>query len=35
MFWAEETGMERMRAAFAAIAAQSPGSWTASRAFSA
>ena len=34
MFWAEETGMERMRAAFAAIDAQSPGSWTASRAFS-
>ena len=33
MFWAEETGMERMRVAFEAIAAQSPGSWKASGAF--
>ena len=33
MFWAEETGIDRMRAAFGAIDAQSPGSWTASRAF--
>ncbi|PHR18714.1 MAG: enoyl-CoA hydratase [Hoeflea sp.] len=29
MFWAEETGIERMREAFAAIEAQSPGSWKA------
>ncbi|MCY0095684.1 FAD-dependent oxidoreductase [Hoeflea ulvae] len=33
MFWAEETGMERMRAAFAAIEAQSPGSWKAAGVF--
>lgn len=29
MFWAGETGMDRMREAFAAIEAQSPGSWKA------
>jgi len=33
MFWAEETGMDRMRAAFAAIQAQSPGSWKAASVF--
>ena len=33
MFWAEETGMERMREAFAAIDAQSPGSWKAAGVF--
>jgi len=33
MFWAEETGMERMREAFAAIDAQSPGSWKAASVF--
>lgn len=33
MFWAEETGMDRMRRAFAAIDAQSPGSWKASKPF--
>ena len=27
MFWAEETGMDKLREAFAAIEAQSPGSW--------
>ena len=33
MFWAEETGMDRMRPAFAAIDAQSPGSWKAAGVF--
>ena len=33
MFWAEETGMERLREAFAAIEAQSPGSWKAAGVF--
>ena len=33
MFWAEETGMDRMREAFAAIEAQSPGSWKAAAVF--
>jgi len=33
MFWAEETGMDRMREAFAAIDAQSPGSWKAAGVF--
>ncbi|WP_417415126.1 3-hydroxyacyl-CoA dehydrogenase NAD-binding domain-containing protein [Hoeflea sp.] len=33
MFWAEETGMDRMREAFAAIEAQSPGSWKAAGVF--
>ena len=33
MFWAEETGIERMREAFAAIEAQSPGSWKAAKIF--
>ena len=32
MFWAEETGIDRVREAFAAIEAQSPGSWKASKA---
>jgi len=32
MFWAEETGMDRLREAFAAIDAQSPGSWKAAAA---
>ncbi|OCW57779.1 FAD-dependent oxidoreductase [Hoeflea olei] len=27
MFWAEETGIDRLREAFADVAAQSPGSW--------
>lgn len=35
MFWAEETGMARMREAFAAIDAQSPGSWKAAGVFKA
>ncbi|MEM5472239.1 3-hydroxyacyl-CoA dehydrogenase NAD-binding domain-containing protein [Hoeflea sp. AS60] len=35
MFWAEETGMDRMREAFEAIAAQSPGSWKAAGVFKA
>ncbi|WP_324288181.1 3-hydroxyacyl-CoA dehydrogenase NAD-binding domain-containing protein [Hoeflea algicola] len=33
MFWAEETGIDRMREAFAAIDAQSPGSWKAAGVF--
>ncbi|SOE08791.1 short chain enoyl-CoA hydratase /3-hydroxyacyl-CoA dehydrogenase [Hoeflea halophila] len=33
MFWADETGIERMREAFAAIETQSPGSWKASDTF--
>ena len=32
MFWAEETGMERLREAFSKIDAQSPGSWKAAAA---
>lgn len=32
MFWAEEAGMDRLREAFAAIDAQSPGSWRAAAA---
>ncbi|WP_299861641.1 FAD-dependent oxidoreductase [uncultured Hoeflea sp.] len=33
MFWAEETGMAKLRAAFAAMQAQSPGSWKAAKPF--
>ncbi|MDF1607826.1 3-hydroxyacyl-CoA dehydrogenase NAD-binding domain-containing protein [Hoeflea sp. YIM 152468] len=33
MFWAEETGMDTIRDAFAAIEAQSPGSWKAADVF--
>ena len=33
MFWAEETGMGRMREAFTSIEAQSPGSWKAAGVF--
>jgi 3-hydroxyacyl-CoA dehydrogenase len=33
MFWAGETGMDRMREAFDAIATQSPGSWKAAKTF--
>ncbi|MGJ8569991.1 MAG: FAD-dependent oxidoreductase [Hoeflea sp.] len=33
MFWAEETGMDKMRDAFAAIEDQSPGSWKAAGVF--
>ncbi|MBC7285144.1 FAD-dependent oxidoreductase [Hoeflea sp.] len=32
MFWAEEAGLDRIREAFASIAAQSPGSWKSSSA---
>jgi 3-hydroxyacyl-CoA dehydrogenase len=33
MFWAGETGMDKLRAAFSAMQSQSPGSWKAAKAF--